>query len=127
MYIAFTCFLYIYIYIIIMSCMQQEADVYSVGVVMWEVWGGCEPWQGLHGRGLHHALVEKKMSLPLGEEHRDIARLLRLTFSPQPEHRPSARQASDSGSNVMKSIITIIIIIMQYFLLPTFVVSHDNL
>lgn len=66
--------------------------MYSVGVVLWELWSGREPWEGLYGQGLHRVLVVEKQSLPLGEEHRDIAQLLRSSFSPHPEHRPSAKQ-----------------------------------
>jgi serine/threonine protein kinase len=68
------------------------ADVYSLGTVLWEIWGGEEPWGGLYGRNLYQTVVEEKSTLPLGEEHRDIAPLLRNTFSPQPANRPSVQQ-----------------------------------
>ena len=68
--------------------------MYSVGVVMWELWGGVEPWVGLYGRGLHQRVVEEKKTLALGEEHGDIAHLLRGTFSSHPEHRPSIKQVN---------------------------------
>lgn len=66
--------------------------MYSVGVVLWELWSGVEPWEGLHGRGFYRVLVEEKQTLPLGEEHRDIAQLLQSVFSPRPEQRPSIEQ-----------------------------------
>ena len=66
--------------------------MYSVGVVLWELWSGKEPWVGLYGQGLHQVLVEEKRTLPLGQEHGEIAQLLQVTFSPQPEDRPSIVQ-----------------------------------
>ena len=73
--------------------------MYGAGVVLWELWSGKEPWEGLYGRGLYQVLVVEKQSLPQGEEHRDIAQLLCSTFSPHHEQRPSAKQVSGHTIN----------------------------
>ena len=74
--------------------LPQAADVYSLGTVLWEMWSGEEPWAGLYGRSLYQTVVEEKKTLPLGDEHRDIAPLLNRTFSPHPQHRPSVKQVT---------------------------------
>ena len=66
--------------------------MYSLGVVLWELWSGMEPWAGVYGQSLYQAVIEEKKTLALGEGHRNIAHLLRDTFSFCPEHRPSIKQ-----------------------------------
>ena len=81
-----------YMYIPSTLIFQQGADVYSLGVVLWELWSGEEPWAGLYGRSLYQTVIEERKTLALGEEHRDLAHLLRVTFSFHPECRPSIKQ-----------------------------------
>ena len=73
---------------------MQEADVYSLGVVLWEIWSGNEPWEGLHGQELYCTIVKEKRTLPLSLEHSGIAQLLRLMFN-KPDHRPNIKQVAN--------------------------------
>ena len=84
--------------------------MYSLGVVLWELWSGVEPWAGLYAQDLSRTVVEEKKTLALGEEHRDLARLLRVAFSFHPEHRPSIQQVyiiiMDSNDHSLLQVIT---------------------
>ena len=76
---------------------KQAADVYGLGAVLWEVWCGREPWAELYGHRLYQALVEEKRTLPIEEEHANIAQLLREMFN-YPNERPSTKQVYAKSS-----------------------------
>lgn len=87
---------------------MQAADVYSLGAVLWEMWCGCEPWEELYGHRLYQALVEEKRTLPIEEEHVDIAELLREMFN-YPNERPSAKQVQCIKSSTYCTVIELVV------------------
>lgn len=73
----------------------QCSDVYSLGVLVWEVWGGGVPWEGWTPPQLCVAVAERGERLPVGDQHRLVAEILRSCFA-EPSVRPSVCEVCPS-------------------------------
>ena len=58
----------------------QDNDVYSLGVLLWEVWSGACPWPDLSPPQLGKVLVEEGQRLPITKTHFVISHILDSCF-----------------------------------------------
>ena len=66
----------------------QHNDVYSLGVLLWEVWSGACPWPDLSPPQLGQALLEDGKRLPITRQHYVIAHLLESCFGEPTKRLP---------------------------------------
>ena len=70
---------------------MQESDMFSVGVVIWELWAATPPWPGLTPPQLGRALVRDGQRLPISNKHNLVALLLKTCFGPPMARLPAAQ------------------------------------
>ena len=70
----------------------QASDVYSCGVLLWEMYSGQRAWSGLHFAQLSYAMSVEKRSLQLPEEApQDFRVLAERCLSRLPADRPNSQ------------------------------------
>ena len=70
----------------------QASDVYSLGVLLWEMYNGQRAWAGLHFAQVSYAMFVEKRSLQFPEGTPEEFRILALScLSTLPADRPSSR------------------------------------
>ena len=67
----------------------QDNDVYSLGVLLWEVWSGVCPWPDLSPPQLGKVLVEEGQRLPITKSHFVISHILDSCFGPPVDRLPA--------------------------------------
>lgn len=72
-------------------CLLQESDIFSLGVLLWEVWSGRAPWPGLSPPQLGRVLVQTGQRLPLTNQHCLIAPVLKTCFGAPVTRLPAAQ------------------------------------
>jgi serine/threonine protein kinase len=74
--------------------MKASADIYSLGVVLWELFTGCKPWEGLTPMQIMNRVYNQKDRLPLPASlTRDlpaVSALIAACFSEDEALRPTA-------------------------------------
>ena len=65
--------------------------MYSLGVLLWELWCEQEPWGEMPATEICKNVVGLGHRLPLTEKHKDIEEVLQHCFS-QPDDRPDPRK-----------------------------------
>ncbi len=72
---------------------SPEADVYSLGLILWELLHGSQPWADL---GLSTALLKRQKEVPEPQTGASwLQDLLRDVLAIEPSHRPTAGQLAD--------------------------------
>jgi len=65
--------------------------MFSVGVVIWELWATTPPWPGLTPPQLGRVLVRDGQRLPISSKHSLVAPLLKTCFGPPMARLPAAQ------------------------------------
>ncbi|GIL59725.1 hypothetical protein Vafri_14449, partial [Volvox africanus] len=79
------------------SCVSHQSDIYSLGVMMWEMLAGERPWDGMGGVAIAFLVTYKgfRPSLNGLEPSRcpiNLARLLMTCWDADPDRRPAAAE-----------------------------------
>lgn len=73
--------------------MWQACDVYSLGVLMWEVWEEEQPWAGLSPVEVCQVVAREGQRLPINRDQNVLAPLLDKCLGP-PSQRASITHVS---------------------------------
>ena len=84
--------------------MWQACDVYSLGVLMWEVWEEEQPWAGLSPVEVCQVVAREGQRLPINRDQNVLAPLLDKCLGP-PSQRASITHVSSKYA-AFYSIIT---------------------
>lgn len=69
---------------------SRKSDMWSFGVVLWELWGGVPPWAGLGLEEVVDRVVSASYQLPIPLEWpRAVRELLEDCWKPDPGMRPT--------------------------------------
>jgi serine/threonine-protein kinase len=71
---------------------DRRADIFAVGVMLWEAATGRRMWKGLNEMAIMHALFAGEIPSPRSVDPRvpeDLDRICRIALSPTPEYRYS--------------------------------------
>ncbi|KIZ03647.1 Mitogen-activated protein kinase kinase kinase [Monoraphidium neglectum] len=72
---------------------SKAADVYSFGVLLWQMCVGSRPWAGMSHAAVVRAVVQERRSLELGSETPEgVALLAGACMARDPNERPSFRE-----------------------------------
>ncbi|GAB4821579.1 hypothetical protein N2152v2_008625 [Parachlorella kessleri] len=76
--------------LLIHGTLSPAVDVYSFGVILWEMWALCHAWQGRTALQVMHAVCIKKQVLePREDAPPRLQRLMARCLDPEPGRRPS--------------------------------------
>src|ERR1044072_5561741 len=94
----------------------KASDIYSYGVLMWEISSGCIPFKDRFNN--HHAIVHaivynKARENPILNTPEDYEELYKKCWNQEPEQRPSIEEVLKEFSK-MDLIISIYLQYMQY-------------
>lgn len=68
---------------------DEKSDVYSYGVLLWEIWDRGVPWRGLQPMQIMRKVVDKRERPPLPSSMPgDVRALVGTCWSPGPDDRP---------------------------------------
>jgi serine/threonine protein kinase len=69
--------------------LSEKTEVFSFGVILWELWTRAEPWKGVSMTSIEaHILVGDRLQIPVGEIPAPIARLVKKCWLEEPTDRP---------------------------------------
>jgi ABC-type phosphate transport system substrate-binding protein/tRNA A-37 threonylcarbamoyl transferase component Bud32 len=69
---------------------SAKADIYSFGIVMWEVWSGQQPYADLQMIEIIFGVTNDQMRPPISAiDEPDLADLIQRCWAQEPERRPS--------------------------------------
>ena len=73
---------------------MQESDIFSLGVLLWEMWADHPPWPGLTASQLGRVLIQDGQRLPLTNNHIPMAPILKSCFGPPVARLPATQVCS---------------------------------
>src|SRR3954470_24647570 len=72
------------------SAFSKESDVYSLGMIMWELTTGCKPFANIeHDHILIYQIINEKRPEITDDTPECFANLMRSCWNPAPSKRPS--------------------------------------
>ena len=85
----------------------KKSDVYSVGMLMWEIFAGCPPFDDrAHNHHLIFDICEKGLRPPiLPGIPEDYAQMMRKCWDMNPSKRPTMKELWDFSRNKLKKTI----------------------
>ena len=75
----------------------QKVDIWSIGVMMYELLSGCHPFEG-DNDSLGHKIMEQELQFPqemIKSVSSKAINLLRLILNKDPQQRPSAKDVAN--------------------------------
>ncbi|RGB23211.1 kinase-like domain-containing protein, partial [Rhizophagus diaphanus] len=76
------------------SAFSKEADVYSLGMIMWELTTGCKPFSNAkHDHSLIYKILDGERPKITEDTPECYANLMKSCWDPDPKKRPSIKQA----------------------------------
>jgi len=84
----------------------SAADIFSLGVIIWELLSGKEPWEHARSADIirQEVLAGIRLSIP-NEVHPGFQQLVQQCWNPDPSARPSAKTVFDQVSSIVKSLV----------------------
>ncbi|XP_078399140.1 mixed lineage kinase domain-like protein [Cetorhinus maximus] len=75
---------------------DKECEVYSLGIVLWEISGRKTPFEGVDPKGIHRLVYEERFREPLPDDcPQDLVELINECRAFEPFERPSAGAVVD--------------------------------
>ncbi|PKC01777.1 kinase-like protein, partial [Rhizophagus irregularis] len=75
------------------SAFSKEADVYSLGMIMWELTTGCKPFSNVkHDHSLIYKILDGKRPKITKDTPECYANLMKSCWDPDPKKRPSIKE-----------------------------------
>src|SRR5439155_17076412 len=84
----------------------KESDVYSIGMLMWEIFAGCPPFDDrAHNHNLICDICEKGLRPTiLPEMPKDYVQMMQKCWDVDPSKRPTMRELSDFAEDKLEEI-----------------------
>eukprot|EP00889_Picochlorum_renovo_P007448 jgi/Picre1/34478/NNA_001946.t1 len=76
---------------------SKASDIFSLGVLMWEVWTGCLAWEGTNDVQVVFAVTSGRMLEIPADAPRDLGRLMESCLSVESNSRPGIDKLSKSS------------------------------
>ncbi|GBB97731.1 hypothetical protein RclHR1_03050020 [Rhizophagus clarus] len=87
---------------------SKASDIYSMGMIMWELTTSCKPFDNVeHDINLIYKILDGKRPIITDDTPEDFANLMKKCWSSDPKERPSAKQICDKfnlWSNTEKDV-----------------------
>ncbi len=75
---------------------SKESDIYSLGMIMWELTTGCKPFANVeHDHRLIYNIIDGLRPEITEDTPKFYANLMKMCWDPDPKKRPSARKIFD--------------------------------
>ncbi len=72
---------------------SKESDIYSMGMIMWELTTGCKPFANIeHDSDLIYKIINGKRPEITNDTPEDFANLMKKCWNSDPKKRPSAKK-----------------------------------
>src|SRR6266536_2296251 len=72
---------------------SKESDIYSMGMIMWELTTGCQPFANIeHDADLIYIIIDGKRPEITNDTPEDFANLMKKCWNSDPKKRPSAKK-----------------------------------
>jgi serine/threonine protein kinase len=76
---------------------SKASDIYSMGMIMWELTAGCKPFTNIeHDVDLIYKIIDGKRPKITDDTPEDFANLMKKCWSSDPKKRPSAKKIYES-------------------------------
>eukprot|EP01029_Cantina_marsupialis_P013865 TRINITY_DN3077_c0_g2_i1.p1 TRINITY_DN3077_c0_g2~~TRINITY_DN3077_c0_g2_i1.p1 ORF type:complete len:288 (+),score=76.67 TRINITY_DN3077_c0_g2_i1:136-999(+) len=78
----------------------KEVDIYSFGVVLWELCKKEIPFEGFDVAAIKENVLERGLRLPIPDCHPALANIMKRCWDQNPRNRPSAKQLVQELSKI---------------------------
>ncbi|RGB33736.1 kinase-like domain-containing protein, partial [Rhizophagus diaphanus] len=79
---------------------SKESDIYSMGMIMWELTTGCKPFANIdHDANLIYKIIDGKQPEITNDTPECFANLMKRCWNPDPSKRPLISEITESFSN----------------------------
>jgi serine/threonine protein kinase len=76
---------------------SKASDIYSMGMIMWELTTGCKPFANIeHDFGLMYDVIDGKRPKITEDTPEDFANLMKKCWNSNPKKRPSAKKVCEN-------------------------------
>jgi serine/threonine protein kinase len=88
--------------------LSRAADVYSLGVLMWQMYCCSRPWAGMRHVAIVHAVVHegKRLTFPEGTPEA-FASLASRCMASEPQARPTCEQVVEEVEAMMRVLVPV--------------------
>ncbi|GES74403.1 kinase-like domain-containing protein [Rhizophagus clarus] len=99
--------------------LNKKSDVYSIGVLLWEISSGHPPFHDCmpHGVGLAISILQGRRETPISETSEDYIKIYTDCWNIEPDNRPTIYQVIDE----LKAVI-----IKENIIIKDFHIYNDN-
>jgi serine/threonine protein kinase len=87
---------------------SKASDIYSMGMIMWELTTGCKPFANIeHDADLIYKIIDGERPIITDDTPEDFANFIKKCWSSDPKKRPSAKKICENlnlWANIGKDI-----------------------